>query len=273
MAGYSTPAWVNGTSPAINAANLTALGQAAELGEHPYGVCSTAAATKAKTVTIDYSGTLSLFTGLTVRVKFSNGNSAAAPTLNVNSTGAKAIKSYGTTAATTWVAGQIIEFIYDGTYWLFDGIDAYTKAQSLSDATASAINSLTGTTPTTPDEALAQLATAAASNLRMASGSYTGSGTSGSSNKNALTFTFAPKLLIVWHGASSPNGLQPDLNYSYWHYSFIWTTGQTQAGVYAGSTGVVNFTVSGKTIRWYSSNSAAQLNAIGTTYNYFALGI
>ena len=119
MAGYATPAWTNNSAPAINAAAMTNIGQGIEIAEHPYGVCSTAAATAAKTVTIDFSGTLSLFTGLTVRVKFSNGNTAASPTLNVNSTGAKSIV-YGNSfaAGSGWTAGAILELTYDGTNWV-----------------------------------------------------------------------------------------------------------------------------------------------------------
>lgn len=89
-----------------------------------YGVCSTAAATAAKTVTV--GSTFSLVTGAQVIVKFSEANSAASPTLNVNSTGAKPIYRYGTTAASTgtsttgWRAGAIQMFTYDGTGWVRD---------------------------------------------------------------------------------------------------------------------------------------------------------
>lgn len=54
----------------------------------PYGTCSVAVGTAAKTATI--SG-VTLSEGTQVRVKFTNGNSAATPTLNINSTGAKSI--------------------------------------------------------------------------------------------------------------------------------------------------------------------------------------
>lgn len=141
MAGYSTPAWTNDASPAIDAAALLAMGQGIELAEHPYGVCSTAAATAAKTVTIDYSGTLTLYTGLTVNVKFTNENSAASPTLNVNSTGAVAIKYYGSTAADSyaWDAGAVVTLAYDGTNWVIvsrsdfapDGYGLGTAAKAL----------------------------------------------------------------------------------------------------------------------------------------------
>lgn len=141
MAGYSTPQWTNDAAPAINATNLINIGEGIELSEHPYGVCSTASSTAAKTVTVDFSGTLSLFTGLTVRVKFTNANTAASPTLNVNSTGAVSVMAYGTTAAGSgaWAAGEIVTFTYDGTNWVMtDGGDA----QDIITVTFSSVSSL-----------------------------------------------------------------------------------------------------------------------------------
>lgn len=88
-----------------------------------YGVCETAADTVAKTVTVD---NFELVTGAMVIVKFINSNSASSPTLNVNSTGAKPIYRYGTTAVSTgttttgWTAGAVQMFVYDGTGWVRD---------------------------------------------------------------------------------------------------------------------------------------------------------
>ena len=76
----------------------------------PYGVCSEAASTVAKTVSVD---NFSLETGAIVLVKFTNANSATSPTLNVNGTGAKSIVMYGSSkvgtvdASTGWRAGAI----------------------------------------------------------------------------------------------------------------------------------------------------------------------
>ena len=118
MAGYSTPAWVNDTTPAINAAAAKAMGEAIEVAQHPYGVSGTTSAVAAKTVTLDVSGTVTLFTGLTVRVKFTYTNTASSPTLNVNSTGAKAIYIGGAAALPgAWRAGEVITLVYDGTHW------------------------------------------------------------------------------------------------------------------------------------------------------------
>ena len=92
---------------------------------HFYGVCSTAASTAEKEVTVDSS--FVLVTGVQVTVKFTNANSASsAPTLNVNGTGAKPLYRYGTTALSTgttttgWYAGSVQLFTYDGTGWIRD---------------------------------------------------------------------------------------------------------------------------------------------------------
>lgn len=123
MAGYASPQWTNGSAPAIDADALNALSNAAELSQHPFGTCSTAAATAAKTVTIDFSGTLTLFAGLTVYIKFTNSNTATNPTLNVNGTGAVAIMSRGTRPAASgaWDSGSVVILTYDGTYWQISG--------------------------------------------------------------------------------------------------------------------------------------------------------
>ena len=57
-------------------------------------------------------------------MKFSNKTSTT-PTLNVSSTGAKEIKLVQTNGTyvsvnsyNSWSAGEIVELIYDGTYWV-----------------------------------------------------------------------------------------------------------------------------------------------------------
>jgi len=85
------------------------------------GTSSTAAATAAKTVTLT---SFTLETGATVLVTFTNGNTTAVPTLNVNSTGALSIyHEDGNAASATYPAyfptGAQIEFTYNGTGWVF----------------------------------------------------------------------------------------------------------------------------------------------------------
>lgn len=100
-----------GNSPTIDGLEFTGGGDASR-----YATCNTAASTTEKTVSV--TG-LTVATGAVVNVKFLYGNTAAAPTLNVNSTGAKAIMAVGTTAAgnAAWAAGEIVQFVYDGTNW------------------------------------------------------------------------------------------------------------------------------------------------------------
>ena len=84
-----------------------------------YGACSTAAATQAKAVTI--SGITALTAGLSIRVKFANAQTYNGnPTLNLNSLGPVSIKRNGTTDAARyeWQAGEVLDFVYDGTYWI-----------------------------------------------------------------------------------------------------------------------------------------------------------
>lgn len=85
-----------------------------------YGTCTTAAATAEKAVTMANFDTL--LEGVTIHVLFQNSNTAASPTLNVNSTGAKTIyiagvSAPGTTASASWDANSVVSFTYDGTYW------------------------------------------------------------------------------------------------------------------------------------------------------------
>lgn len=93
------------------------------VGSTLYGTCDTAAGTAAKVVTCgDFDA---LITGVTIHVKFTYANSVASPTLNVNGTGAKNIYRYGTTApstsaASSWNAGAVVTFTYDGSYWIMN---------------------------------------------------------------------------------------------------------------------------------------------------------
>lgn len=97
--------------------------------DHPvtstlYGTCDTAAATAAKVVTC--ADVDALTSGMTIRVKFTNANTAASPTINVNSTGAKTVYRFGTTAPVdgdSWKAGEVVELLYDGTYFYMVSAD------------------------------------------------------------------------------------------------------------------------------------------------------
>ena len=113
----------------------------------------------------------------------------------------------------------------------------------------------------TADTALAT-ATAAA---RIATGSYTGNGAYGFSNKNTLTFDFVPKFVVVLG----------DFNNASLSYRLFLINGAKYASAgYAGGNPV---TVSwdDTTVSWYCSNYTAgadQMNLKDATYRYVAIG-
>lgn len=119
----------------------------------PYATCSTAAGTAAKVATITPGSAFSLETGVRVSVKFTNALSVAAPTLNVNSSGAKAIYFRGATlsSAQYWASGSTVDFVFDGTYWQMLG-SQHNSTYSLSSfgvtSTAAELNILDGVTAT-----------------------------------------------------------------------------------------------------------------------------
>ena len=121
----------------------------------PYLTCATAAGTAAKTTTL-VSGTFTsddLVSGAQVLVKFTNANGVASPTLSVNGTTAKSIARYGTTApstsaASSWQAGSVILFTYDGTRWQMVGYlnSTYSEisAANITNGTGSTTGLVTG---------------------------------------------------------------------------------------------------------------------------------
>ena len=111
-----------------------------------FGTCSTAAATAAKVVSC--TG-FTLATGAIITVKFSATNTAANPTLNVNSTGAKAIMYRGSAISAGYLAAnRVYTFVYDGTdYELIGDINTDTNTTySTGTATTAGLTKLyTGT--------------------------------------------------------------------------------------------------------------------------------
>ena len=95
-----------------------------------YAGCATAAGTAAKTV--DVTG-FSLVSGALVCVRFTNGNTSAAPTLNVSGTGAKPVK-YRNAAAGNLKAESMYLLCYDGEAWEIvgdlDSNSTYTAASA-----------------------------------------------------------------------------------------------------------------------------------------------
>ena len=92
---------------------------------------------------------------------------------------------------------------------------------------------------------------------RIATGSYTGTGTYGPSNPNSLTFGFVPKLVVV--RATGGDG------------GHSWIIGCNHGK--GGNDAWVTITWNSNTVAWYHNSSADyQLNASGTKYYYLAIG-
>lgn len=143
------------------------------------------------------------------------------------------------------------------------------KASLLKDATA-ALYGLPNTA--VPDDVLSKIKTLidsananANTKARIATGSYTGTGTYGSSHPNSLTFAFVPKLVIV----STNSSLYPYQSAGSWAWSFIYSYGATTTYVTSSS---VYFVLEGKTLKWYSESENPQLNGSSTVYFYLAIG-
>ena len=145
-----------------------------------YGTSSTDAGTATKVVTCS---NFALYTGASVTVTFSKTNTSSAPQMNVNSTGAKPIKSYTganlTEGEYKWAAGASITFTYDGTNWrMQDGgalqakIDAASSASTASSqagvATQQATNATNAKTAAESAKTAAESAKTAAQSAKTA---------------------------------------------------------------------------------------------------------
>ena len=131
-ASSASKSWYAPTSGGTAGYNLISNGSGAPVWQQlPYAVCNTSGSTVAKTVSIT---NFKLVTGVRVFIKFTYAHdSTTKATLNVNNTGAKSIryKGYGVFKGynggyistnkqypNSWEAGEIVEFIYDGTEWV-----------------------------------------------------------------------------------------------------------------------------------------------------------
>jgi len=106
-----------------------------------------------------------------------------------------------------------------------------------------------------------------ARDLKIATGSYQGTGTYGKSNPNTLTFDFQPKVLLVW---VQSKGLYAPA----WPYSN--TNVKAMIAFYGNTSATTGETVtlswSGTSVSWYNTSyDYYQLN-YNTTHQYIAIG-
>lgn len=111
--------------------------------------------------------------------------------------------------------------------------------------------------------------------IKIETGSYVGTGTSGSSNPNTLTLPFVPKIVFIAMQDGS-QGISGRI-----FQSFPWIYGTNQGVVSYGEDqieiGINNLSWDGTTLKWYSSagnlvGADYQLNKNGVTYLYVVIG-
>ena len=122
-----------GSTDTISPSEWTApeiFSQNGEDGKMLYGTCSTAGATARKDCTIEG---FKLRSGMCVSIKFTYGNTAANPMLNINNTGAAYIYAYGSKLAAgstyNWGSNATVVFVYDGANWNIADGGALEKAE------------------------------------------------------------------------------------------------------------------------------------------------
>ena len=117
-------------------------------------------------------------------------------------------------------------------------------------------------------KALKEVNDAVSLQLKVATGSYNGSGVFGVSNPSSLVFDFTPKLVILHSQGKTTQ----------YKTGFVWMPGMTQIRyVFGGSSSAsdleITIALNGKTLTWYSTNSAErQMNHGSETYHYIAFG-
>ena len=155
----------------------------------------------------------------------------------------------------------------------------YTQAQTLTNATKTlyGLNS-----SAVPNDAFATIKTMFDGRVRIAHGTYRGTGVYGVNNKNSLTFPFAPELLILYQVGNIGLMSGVDGNDSGFYAilprettAFKVVAYNSNYSQYDADTNYISF--SGNTATWYidysySSNAGAQFNASGTTYGYIVIG-
>lgn len=108
--------------------------------------------------------------------------------------------------------------------------------------------------------------------VKMETGSYVGTGTSGSSNPTILTFPFEPKVVFIGDATSSPSNLY------YGTYTPLIRGVKTAISQITtdGAKDILYVSWDGNTVSYYSNGGTdfvkSQLNATGVTYNYVAIG-
>ena len=108
---------------------------------------------------------------------------------------------------------------------------------------------------------------------KIATGSYTGTGTCGESNPNSLTFDFVPKLVFIFAESSDGyTGIFFDSDVSHCYQLTPTITSGDRLWLYKSGKYSITFD---KNFSWYydyTNGMEQQFNTSGTTYDYIAIG-
>lgn len=143
--------------------------------------------------------------------------------------------------------------------------DAFTKQETLTESTATLLGL---TEEKIPDKAFLALFN---QNLKIATGNYTGTGSYGSGNKNFLTFSFTPKIIMIIENTLTNN--------TYKGNSICWFVNNLIHGITPTTTNSVlgtgvSISWSENKVEWYSDESNRQQGNISDkNYTYIALGV
>ena len=98
---------------------------------------------------------------------------------------------------------------------------------------------------------------------RVFSGTYTGTGTSGSQNPCQLRLSFVPRFMFVYSNAPASG---------WWVRTADATTSAQGTMETTGGTATVTWDNDNMVLSWYASSAAVQLNTSGTVYGYLVIG-
>ena len=241
-----------------------------------YGECSTAAATAAKVVTC---AAFTLAAGSRVIVKFTVTNTAASPTLNVNSTGAKAIQYRGAAITAGYLAAnRTYEFVYDGTNWQLVGdIDTNTDTHWTSHLYAGASNGTANAATTNGNTYLILCDNTTARDRRKIAGSGATTVTSDASGNITISSTNTTYSNFVKSGSTAAAGLVPSPGTTagttkYLREDATWQVPPNTVYTHPTTSGnkhIPSGGSSGQILRWSADGTAAWGSDNNTTYSNF----
>lgn len=117
--------------------------------------------------------------------------------------------------------------------------------------------------------------------VKIETGSYVGTGTSGKNNANTIALNGDDPVVVIvtaryYSGLPGETGFGLLPQSGFWQHSFIWTFGCEKTNIVGGNYEVVFDASNRGVFKWYTENtgssaSKAQLNYLGVTYDYIVV--